>query len=58
MELLSDTVYAKVDGVGSIDCYPVAYLDGRTHGVGSIVYKEEPVNKHVSTSGVGKIRKK
>jgi len=57
-QLLADTVYAKVDGVGSIDCYPLAYLDGRTHGVGSITYKEEPEHKHVSSSGVGKIRKR
>ena len=58
MDLISDAVYAKVEGVGSIDCNPVGYLEGRTYGVGSILYKEEPENKNASSSGVGKIRKK
>ena len=56
MELLSDTVYAKVEGVGSIQCNPVDYLEGRTHGVGSITYKEEPREKNVRSAGVGKIK--
>jgi len=58
MELIADTVYAKVDGVGSIQCNPVDYLEGRSQGVGSITYKDEPKNKNVSSAGVGKIRKK
>ena len=57
IELLSDTVYAKVNGVGSIKVNPTEYLEGRLNGVGSIIYKEEPKNKNVSSSGVGKIKK-
>jgi len=56
--LLSDTVYAHVDGVGSIRCNPVEYLEGHVHGVGSITYKEEPKRKITTTFGVGKIRKR
>ena len=58
MELLSDTVYAKVDGVGSIQCNPVEYFEGRSHGVGSITYKDEPKHKDTGSFGVGIIRKK
>ena len=58
MELLSDTVYASVSGVGSIHCNPVKYLEGSVSGVGSIIYKEEPQKKSVHSSGVGKIKKK
>ena len=58
MELLSDTVYAKVDGVGSIQCNPVEYFEGRSHGVGSITYKEEPKHKNVGSFGVGVIKKR
>ena len=58
MGLLSDTVYARVDGVGSIQCNPVDYLEARVNGVGSITYKEEPKNKNVGTTGIGKIRKR
>ena len=58
LELVADTVYARVDGVGNILCNPVEFLEGRSQGVGSITYKEEPKNKNVSSSGVGKIRKR
>ena len=58
LDLLSNSVYARVNGVGSIQCNPVEYLEGHVNGVGSIIYKEEPKTKNVSTSGVGKIRKK
>jgi len=58
MELYADTVYARVDGVGSIQCCPVDYLEGSVNGVGSITYKEEPKNKNVRSSGVGKIKKR
>ena len=58
MELLSDTVYAQVDGVGAIQCNPVEYLNGNLSGVGSITYKEEPNNKDVSSSGIGKIKRR
>jgi len=56
-ELLSDTVYAHVDGVGFIQCNPVDYLEGRVNGVGKITYKEEPKTRDVSSSGFGKIGK-
>ena len=58
LALLSDTIYAKVEGVGSIDCNPVEYLEGSTHGIGSITYKEEPVKKNVGMYGVGRIKKR
>jgi len=56
-ELLSDTVYARVNGVGSIQCNPVEYLVGQLNGVGKITYKGEPKAKNIKTSGVGKIGK-
>ena len=56
-ELLSDTVYAHVDGVGSIQCNPVEYLEGRLNGIGKITYKEEPKMKNIGTVGIGKIGK-
>jgi phage shock protein PspC (stress-responsive transcriptional regulator) len=58
MELVSDTVYAQVAGVGSIQCDPVEYLEGRLQGVGTITYKEEPKNKNVSSSGIGSIKRR
>lgn len=58
MELLSDTVYAQVSGVGSIQCNPTEYLEGRLKGVGTITYKEEPKNKNINSTGVGKIKKR
>jgi len=58
LDFRSDTIYAKVDGVGSINCYPVEYLEGRVNGVGSILYKEEPAKKSTNTIGIGRIRKK
>ena len=58
MELLSDTVYAQVNGVGSIQCNPVEYLEGRVNGVGSITYKEEPESKDVRSSGIGRIKRR
>ena len=57
LELLSDTVYASVEGVGSIHCNPVDYLEGRLNGVGKITYKEEPKIKNTNSIGVGKIGK-
>jgi len=58
IELQSDTVYARVNGVGSIQCYPIDYLEGRVNGIGSITYKEEPKHKDTGTLGIGKIKKK
>ena len=57
-ELLSDTIYAKVEGVGSIECNPVEYLEGKTYGVGSITYNQEPAHKNVGSFGVGRIKKR
>ena len=56
-ELVSDTVYAHVEGVGSIQCNPVDYLEGSLNGVGKITYKDEPKMKNTSSSGIGKIGK-
>ena len=57
-ELLSDTVSAYVNGVGSIRCNPIAFLEGRIYGIGSITYKEEPLNKDISSFGIGSIKKR
>jgi hypothetical protein len=57
LDLLSDTVYAHVDGIGSIKCNPVEYLEGHLNGVGNISYKEEPKIKNIGTIGIGKIGK-
>lgn len=57
-ELLSDTIYAVVDGVGAISCNPVDYFDASTHGVGTITYKNEPKNFKKVSLGVGSIRKR
>ena len=56
-DLLSDTVYAHVDGVGSIQCNPVDYLNGRLNGVGKITYKDDPKMKNTNSAGIGKIGK-
>jgi len=56
-DLVSDTVYAYVGGVGSIQCNPVDYLEGHLQGIGKITYKEEPKIKNVSSEGIGKIGK-
>jgi len=56
-ELVSDTVYAHVEGVGSIQCNPVDYLEGSLNGVGKITYKDEPRSKNTNSAGIGKIGK-
>jgi len=56
-ELVSDSVTALVNGVGSIHCNPVEYLRGNVKGVGNISYKSEPKSKNTSINGVGKIKK-
>ena len=57
-ELPADTVYAHIDGVGSIQCNPTEYLGGHLSGVGKITYKEEPKIKNVTSEGIGKIRRR
>jgi len=57
LELASDSVNARVNGVGSIKCNPIEYLQGYVNGVGSISYKSEPKSKSTSINGVGKIKK-
>jgi hypothetical protein len=54
-ELVSDSVYASVEGVGSIQCNPTEYLEGKLKGIGKITYKEEPKMKNVTSEGIGKI---
>ena len=56
--LRSDTIYAEVDGVGSIQCNPTAYLQARVNGIGSITYKDEPASKDISTKGIGRIKRR
>jgi phage shock protein PspC (stress-responsive transcriptional regulator) len=53
LELVSDTVFAQVNGVGSIKCNPVDYLKGSVNGIGKLNYKEEPRRKSVKTIGIG-----
>lgn len=53
--LKSDSVKAKVEGVGSIKCDPVQYLDARVEGIGTIAYRAEPENKIISVEGLGKV---
>ena len=55
--LLSDTVYAYVEGVGSIKCNPSDYLEGSLKGVGKITYRDEPRIKNINSEGIGKIGK-
>jgi phage shock protein PspC (stress-responsive transcriptional regulator) len=57
LALIADSVLAKVEGIGSIKCYPIAYLNGKVNGIGSLTYKEEPKQKHVSMFGIGHIGK-
>jgi phage shock protein PspC (stress-responsive transcriptional regulator) len=57
LDLLADSVYAKVEGVGSVKCNPVAYLKGTVNGIGSLTYKEEPREKNTEISGIGRIGK-
>ena len=56
LELLSDSVEAKVNGVGSIQCNPVEHLTGTVNGVGTISYKSEPKSKNATTNGLGTIK--
>jgi hypothetical protein len=58
MELLTDSVYAEVDGIGSVKCNPVEFLKGTISGIGKITYKEEPKEKNISTVGIGKVSKR
>jgi phage shock protein PspC (stress-responsive transcriptional regulator) len=53
LELVSDSVFAQVNGVGSIKCNPVDYLKGSVNGIGKLHYKEEPKKKSVRTIGIG-----
>ncbi|MCL1936879.1 MAG: DUF2807 domain-containing protein [Candidatus Azobacteroides sp.] len=53
--LISDSVYARVDGIGTIQCNPIQYLQANVIGVGKIVYKSEPQTKDTGVFGVGKI---
>jgi len=57
MELVVDTVYASVKGIGSIRCNPTEYLKGDLEGVGKITYKDEPKNKDIDLDGIGKVGK-
>jgi phage shock protein PspC (stress-responsive transcriptional regulator) len=57
LELVSDTVYAKLEGVGSIRCNPLEYIDGNLKGVGKITYKDEPKTKNINSEGIGKVGK-
>jgi hypothetical protein len=57
IELLSDSVFANVDGIGSIKCNPVEYLNGKVNGIGKVTYKEEPRVKVAGSIGAGKIGK-
>jgi len=57
-DLLSDAIYARVNGVGAIQCNPVDFLEGRVYGIGSITFKEEPTNKDVSSFGIGRIKRR
>jgi len=55
-ELVSDTVFARVNGVGSIQCNPLEYLDGRLLGIGKITYKQEPKSKKFVSAGIGRMK--
>jgi phage shock protein PspC (stress-responsive transcriptional regulator) len=57
LDLLSDSVFANVDGIGSIKCNPTEYLKGDVNGIGQITYKEEPKNRNTGSVGIGKIGK-
>ncbi|MDR1737284.1 MAG: DUF2807 domain-containing protein [Candidatus Symbiothrix sp.] len=56
-ELSADSVYARIDGVGEIQCDPRSYLDGAVKGMGNISYKKEPAHKTVWVTGLGKIKR-
>ena len=58
IELYADTVYASVHGIGSIQCNPIDFLEGRVYGIGSITYKEEPKQKNLGIFGIGSIKKR
>jgi phage shock protein PspC (stress-responsive transcriptional regulator) len=54
-DLLSDTVYARIDGIGSIRCNPAKYLKGKVSGIGKIRYKNEPDRRITNVFGIGSI---
>ena len=57
LDLVSDTVHAQLEGIGSIQCNPVDYIDGHLQGIGKITYKDEPKVRNLSSEGIGKIGK-
>jgi phage shock protein PspC (stress-responsive transcriptional regulator) len=54
-ELIADTVKARVDGIGTLDCYPVNYLDAKVEGIGKITYHNSPSTRKEVMLGLGKI---
>ncbi|MDR3252575.1 MAG: DUF2807 domain-containing protein, partial [Tannerella sp.] len=57
LELVADTVIARVEGLASIRCNPVTYLNASLRGIGSITYKDNPASKTTTTVGLGHVGK-
>lgn len=55
LEMIADSISARVDGIGNIKCNPVEYLKGEVNGIGKITYKNEPKEKNSGVMGMGKI---
>ena len=47
---------AYLDGVGSIECFVTERFTCEANGVGSIYYKGNPKQTHISANGLGKVR--
>jgi len=56
-ELKADTVNASVEGIGSLSCFPLKYLDAKVNGIGKITYLNEPNYKILVKVGLGSIEK-
>ena len=56
-ELRADSVITHVEGIGSVRCDPIEYLNANLKGIGSISYRSEPQEKVSEFAGLGKIGK-
>ena len=57
-ELKSKNANCSVSGMGYIDLYASERLSAHVSGIGKINYKGNPIDKELSTSGIGSIKAK
>lgn len=55
-ELKAQNADCSVSGMGHIEVYASKLLSAHVSGVGKIIYKGDPIEKKLSTSGIGSIK--